>query len=220
MQGYESVPLVSPIPRVAPSPSAPPLLADEKERAENQQQQSQHQPPPQPQPSQAGRGPPAVVATEAATVHPREVRGWQHGLCDCCDAAPETCIVSWCCSSCQTVKLHSFLLGEVPPMCCRMGVPLGICLGGAVAGALPYVGAVGGFVHSLHHWYVRRQLVVRLGIEQETECRTAVYALCCTSCSSVQVTHQLLSMGVPARLGMSSEDPRSLLDSHDEAANN
>ncbi len=131
-------------------------------------------------------------------------RRWRFGLCSCCED-PETCIVScYCCVPCQTVKLHSYLIGDQPPEFLKPGLPLALCLFGHFV--------AGGLAQAFHHWYVRARLVQHLSVRGEDNCTTCLISCCCTGCSSAQLTRELMtSEGVPARLGMSSNDPRSLL---------
>jgi Cys-rich protein (TIGR01571 family) len=194
---YEAVPTDAfPEKASAPSvtPSAPPSEAHDADNV----------------PLLAAVQPPVMTMTDetqrtSVTGLPSEQQGqhWRFGLCSCCDD-PETCIVSCCCCvPCQTVKLHSFLIGDNPPAFLKPGLPLALCVfGHFVAGGLAQV---------FHHWYVRARLVRHLDIRGEDECGTFLTACICTSCSSAQLTRHLMAQGVPARLGMSGNDPRSLL---------
>ena len=55
------------------------------------------------------------------------------GLCQC-QCSGDCCASFWC-STCQTTKLHSMMLGDQPPKCCTCcNLPTGIFWAGALVG--------------------------------------------------------------------------------------
>jgi hypothetical protein len=130
---------------------------------------------------------------------------WSHRLCDCdrgrsgskeCSRCPRcrSCWWSFCCSSCQVVKLHSWLNNDQPPQFCSW--PISIMLAGVVG------------VHLLlpiHHTYVRRELAKKFNI-LEHPCDTCLFAFFCSHCSAVQLTDYMMDVqDAPVRIFMDDE---------------
>ena len=143
---------------------------------------------------------------------------FDHDLCHCCSRCcgngccsdGECCIAFWC-STCQTNRIHSHLIGDRPSQCFKpcnaptiifsIGVGLSVVVGAIVTAVAPQATIAfnaGGLVLQGHHCYVRQRLVHEMHID-ESCCQTCLKSFFCTPCSSVQMTDTLHNQRVKAR---------------------